>query len=124
MRAKVDVNMIAQVEMLEDAIFSNFEAECKVELRSREAFQYLKPCGCVENQEFDCMVCSDDNSMRPDSKMKERCEMWCRGFEIAGASRRWDHYLMAVQMKEAGFVNVEVMEFKMPIGSWLKDKSL
>ena len=43
-------------------------------------------------------------------------ELWNGGAEIAGGSGRCDHQLMAEQMKDAGLINVRVMEFKMPIG--------
>lgn len=89
-----------------------------------EAMKYLKPGGWVENQEFDLKLCSDDNSIPANSKMKEWGELWNRGAEIAGVSGRCDPQLMAEQMRDAGFVNVSVMEFKMPIGAWPKDKRL
>jgi hypothetical protein len=56
--------------------------------------------------------------------MKEWGELWNRGAEIAGASGRCDPQLMAEQMKDAGLINVRVIEFKMLIGPWPKDERL
>ena len=90
----------------------------------RNAYECLRPGGWVENQEFDCHVLSDDNTVAEDSKVQEWVRLWNQGAEMAGATGRCDPNRMAQQMRAAGFVNVKISEYKMPIGPWPKDKQL
>jgi hypothetical protein len=69
----------------------------------------------VENQEFDCQVLSDDNTIPENSGTQEWVKLWNQGPEMAGATGRGESNRMAQQMRDAGFV---------PIGSWPKDKRL
>lgn len=90
----------------------------------REAWKSLRPGGWVENQEFDCIVVSDDNSMPEDSKLAEWVRLWNQGIGMMGMTGRIDTEKMAADMREAGFVNVTVKPYKMPIGPWPKDPRL
>jgi hypothetical protein len=89
-----------------------------------QAFQALKTGGWVENQEFDLNFSSDDGSIPAQSKVKEWEALWNQAVESVGMTGRCFPYQMAQQMKDAGFVNVMVREYKMPVGPWPKDKRL
>ncbi|KIX05642.1 uncharacterized protein Z518_03614 [Rhinocladiella mackenziei CBS 650.93] len=90
----------------------------------REAWKCLKPGGWVENQEFDCVVLSDDNTIPTDSKLSEWVTLWNEGMGMMGMTGRIDPEKMASAMREAGFVNVKIKPYKMPIGPWPKDPRL
>ena len=90
----------------------------------REAFKCLKPGGWVENQEFDCIILSDDNTIPPDSKLTEWVALWNEGIGKMGMTGRIDPEKLASQMREAGFINVQIKPYKMPIGPWPKNKQL
>ena len=89
-----------------------------------EAFACLKPGGWVENQEFDCIVVSDDGSLPEDSKLRQWPALWEQGIRKVGKTVRCDPQKMKQQMEEAGFINTRVIEKKMPIGPWPKDPML
>lgn len=90
----------------------------------REAFQCLKPGGWVENQEFDCEIVSDDNTLPADSKLREWARLWTQSVEAIGKSARCHPETMVEQMEAAGFINTRILEYKMPIGPWPKDRML
>ena len=90
----------------------------------REAWTSLKPGGWVENQEFDCIVVSDDNSMPEDSKLAEWVRLWNQGIHMMGRTGRIDTEKMVADMRVAGFINITVKPYKMPIGPWPKDPRL
>ena len=90
----------------------------------QHAFDCLKPGGWVENQEFDCPIVSDDDSIPQDGRVREWARLWNEGVEIAGRTGRCDAAKMTQQMKDAGFENIKILEFKMPIGPWPKDMQL
>jgi hypothetical protein len=84
----------------------------------------LKPGGWVENQEINHHRRSDDDSIARDSKLTQWESEWTRGIEKFGLAGGSDPEVMARQMNQAGFINVTVREFKMPIGPWPSDKRL
>lgn len=90
----------------------------------QEAFACLKPGGWVENQEFDCQILSDDHTIPDDSVVQKWVKLWNEGAQKAGATGRCYPNDLAQQMRQAGFVDVTILEFKMPIGPWPKDKRL
>jgi SAM-dependent methyltransferase len=90
----------------------------------QEAFKYLRPGGWVENQEFDCQVLSDDNTIPEDSKVKEWVRLWNEGMGMIGKTGRCDPEVLAQQMRDAGLINVHILRFKLPIGPWPKQRDL
>jgi hypothetical protein len=78
----------------------------------------------VENQEFDLNFTSDDKSMPADSAVDKWQSLWNEGIESVGMTARCDPKKMAEQMKTAGFINVTIQSFKMPVGPWPKDQRL
>lgn len=89
--------------------------------------RHLKPGGYVECQEFDFMAQSDDNSLAPDGAIVK----WCRLMN-EGAENVEEHpfrtgfagHELEQNMKDVGFEEVTVKEFKLPIGLWPEEKRL
>lgn len=84
----------------------------------------LKPGGWVESQEFSYKRYSDDNSIPADSRITEWENLWTEGINKIGLKGHCDPDLVMQQMRDAGFINVTRLNFKMPIGPWPKDKTL
>ena len=89
-----------------------------------QAFEYLSPGGWVECQEFDYHRKSDDNTISPDSRLKFWEDEWTRGVQKIGLQGTCDPELVMQQMRDAGFINVNVQHFKMPIGPWPREPKL
>jgi hypothetical protein len=89
-----------------------------------QAFTSMKPGGWVENQEFDLHWTSDDGSMPADGAFEKWQRLWEQGVESVGMTARCYPEVMKRQMEEAGFINVNIVPFKMPLGPWPKDKRL
>ncbi|KAH7326085.1 methyltransferase domain-containing protein [Stachybotrys elegans] len=88
-----------------------------------QAYEALSPGGWFESQEFDCLLTSDDGTLRPDSAMSR----WMH--DMLNAAQVSDRpFMMAAHVKqaylEAGFVDVHERVFKMPINPWPKDERL
>jgi len=88
----------------------------------RQAFRVCKPGGWFEDHESSCKMDSDDGSVLPDSPM----DQWAKVFWEGG--RRFGRTLRVVEddlqkkcIEEAGFVDVQVRDIKMPLGGWPQD---
>ncbi|OHF01712.1 methyltransferase [Colletotrichum orchidophilum] len=86
-------------------------------------FDNLKPGAYIETQDFSANVKCDDGTMPDDwpllefwSKMRDA--MLRMKIEIQVASR------IGELMRDAGFVNVQVKSYKVPVGRWPLDKRL
>jgi hypothetical protein len=90
----------------------------------KEAFTCLRPGGWVENQEFDAAIVSDDNTIPEESYLQRWVTLWNEGAEKIGMTGRCYPEVQAWQVRQAGFVDVKVLPFKMPIGPWPKDGQL
>ena len=88
------------------------------------AFSSLKPGGWVENQEFDLDFATDDGSLSSDSAIRKWQDLWNEGVTRVGMTGRCDPAKMTEQMTTAGFINVTVRPYKMPVGPWPKNKRL
>lgn len=84
----------------------------------------LKPGGWVESQEFSYKRYSDDGSLPADSRITEWENLWTQGINKIGLKGHCDPDLVMKQMRDAGFINVTRLTFKMPIGPWAKNKTL
>jgi len=90
----------------------------------KQAFASLRPGGWVENQEFDLHWSSDDGSMPANGAFEKWQRLWEQAVDSVGMTARCYPEVMKQQMEEAGFVNVSIAPFKMPLGPWPKDKRL
>ncbi|KAF4446846.1 hypothetical protein F53441_9550 [Fusarium austroafricanum] len=91
----------------------------------KEAFRACKPGGWVESYEASPRMESDDGSVTETCAINEWGKFFIEGgkkldrtFEII------DKDLQKKGMEEAGFVDVQVWDFKAPIGGWPKDPRL
>lgn len=89
-----------------------------------QSFKHLKPGGWVECQELSVDVKSDDGSLSEDSYIRK----WCLNEEEAWKKIGLSVVLTGEQlqswMENAGFVNVTIRTFKIPIGQWPADPIL
>jgi hypothetical protein len=72
----------------------------------------------MESQEFDLVTLSDDNTLPPNSAIEQWCSLLASGALSGGIQLRLKPTELEAAMKEAGFVDVTVKEFKLPIGLW------
>ena len=73
---------------------------------------------------MDLNLHSDDSSIPTDSYAVKWCETCEDGMQKIGNSLRQPHHDLPGKLRAAGFVNVEVKEFKIPIGTWPADPKL
>jgi len=78
----------------------------------------------MESQEFDLITPSDDNSLPPNSAIEQWCSLLASGALSGGINLRLKPAELETAMKEAGFVDITVLEFKLPIGLWPVDPKL
>ena len=89
-----------------------------------QAFAHMKPGGWVENQEYDLLFCSDDNSIPADGALRRWAALWNQGIQNMGQSARCYPEEMRIAMMNAGFIDVHIRTYKMPIAPWPKDPRL
>jgi SAM-dependent methyltransferase len=86
-------------------------------------FENLKPGGWVGFDEFRLPAISDDDTMR----LEPAFEKWCDGFVEAThkTGTKMSLILDVPDMLQArGFINVEVIHTKWPLGRWAKGEEL
>lgn len=89
-----------------------------------QAFNCMKPGGWVENQEFDLDFRSDDNTQSPEGAVNRWQTLWNAAVEKNGMTGRCYPQMMCDKMRQAGFINVAALPYKMPVGPWPKDPML
>ena len=89
-----------------------------------KAYEHLSPGGWVECQEFDFHRQSDDDTIKPDSRVKYWEEQVTVAFNRIGMTGCCNPELTMQQMRNAGFTNIQCRNFKLPIGPWAKDPRL
>lgn len=85
-----------------------------------QSFAHLKPGGVVEMQDWDFAFRTQDGSLRADAAL---CRWQTAGFEAAGRIGRSLRPGRELEswVREAGFVDVQVVRTPMPLGPWPKD---
>ncbi|SCB65331.1 unnamed protein product [Fusarium graminearum] len=81
----------------------------------------LAPGGYMEIQEADLNLQSDDGTLKPDNVMLKSLRLLTEASVTFGRPYQ-DIPPLADIMKEVGFVDVVVKQFKWPINGWPKDK--
>ncbi|KXX75653.1 Malonyl-[acyl-carrier protein] O-methyltransferase 1 [Madurella mycetomatis] len=88
-----------------------------------QMYENLKPGGWVEFQESANQLYSQDGTVTKDNPivrmmdgLMEACDRIGRTLDPAPSMEGW--------VRDAGFVNVKVERFKMPVGTWPKDPKL
>lgn len=89
-----------------------------------EAYKCLRPGGWVEAQDFVLRPYSDDDSLPAESKIAQWHALSHEGLMVAGRNVWETSTEISSYFKDAGFVNVTVEEFKLPLGPWPKEKRL
>ncbi|KAF2141605.1 uncharacterized protein K452DRAFT_287555 [Aplosporella prunicola CBS 121167] len=89
----------------------------------RNTFEKTRPGGWAEYQAFDTHYKSDDGSLGPDSSINKFVATMEMGCEKLG-KELYPGPGLEGWFKEAGFVNVGVHSFKLPLGPWAKDRKL
>ena len=91
----------------------------------KEAFRVCKPGGYVENHEWSVKFGCDDGTVLDDSPMGQWSKVfWEGGRKFGRTFRVVEDGLQEKGMREAGFVDVVVRDFKCPIGSWPKQEKM
>lgn len=90
----------------------------------RQSFKHCKPGGWVECQELDVDARSDDSSFPDDSAILRWCANQETAAQKAGVTLRIYGDVLEQQMRAAGFINVVVRKFKIPIGVWPADEKM
>lgn len=84
---------------------------------------HTKPEGYVELAELGSLACCDDGSMKDDNGVKQHIELQTKAFTSTGRPPATAESLRG-RLKEAGFVDVQVFNFKHPLGPWPKESRL
>ncbi|KAK0386730.1 hypothetical protein NLU13_6566 [Sarocladium strictum] len=90
-----------------------------------EAFKSLKPGGYVESFEPSSHFESDDGSVDSMSALEQWGKFFVEGGKAIGRPFTvFDEELQRKGMEAAGFVDIEIRDFKNPVGTWPKDPQL
>ncbi|KAF4624581.1 hypothetical protein G7Y89_g13588 [Cudoniella acicularis] len=87
------------------------------------AIQAIKPGGYFEFQEILYYPSCDDGTMTDPYPVKDWIDELNKGIANLGGDN-FGASKLASQMRDAGFVNVEEIVLKLPLGTWPKDKVL
>lgn len=89
------------------------------------AFTHMRPGGWLESHEVSAFVESDDGTVPETSALAQWGKIFKEGGRQAGISfTAYQDNVQITAMEAAGFIDLQVMEFKMPIGGWPEDPSL
>jgi len=86
----------------------------------RQIYDNTKPGGWIELQESVNTMYSQDGTLKPDNPMVKMMEGLINACAKIGRSLDPAPH-MEGWVKDAGFVNVKVQTFRLPVGSWAKD---
>ena len=90
----------------------------------KQAYKHIKPGGYVEAQEMSVDIMTDDKSFPEHSYIKEWCDLLESGVLNTGYSIRLTPDELRHWIEDAGFVDVTVKSYKLPIGLWPADEKL
>jgi ubiquinone/menaquinone biosynthesis C-methylase UbiE len=91
----------------------------------KQAFIACKPGGYLESYEASVLQESDDGSVAQGSAMDQWGKLfWEAGKKIDRSFRVYEDDIQKKAMEAAGFVDIQVWEFKAPIGGWAADLRL
>lgn len=95
----------------------------KMPIALRNAYESLRDGGWIEMQELLGVPLCDDGTMAPDDPVKQVYDLAGEAFTKIGLNVRMAADLESFLL-DAGFVNVQCLVKKVPIGPWAKDKTL
>lgn len=91
----------------------------------QQAYRTCKPGGYVESFCFDSTFRGEDGTVKDDSAIAQWGKVWNAAGKKMG--RTFEVYALGLDkkgMEAAGFVDIEVKEYYVPLGPWHKDKDL
>lgn len=88
-----------------------------------EAYRTLRPGGWVEAQEFNLKVRTDDDSLPKDSFIQKWHDCFHEGMMLAGCNLSRSSQDIKGFMEDVGFINVTVIDLKLPISPVSPDRS-
>ncbi|KIW85640.1 hypothetical protein Z517_01032 [Fonsecaea pedrosoi CBS 271.37] len=91
---------------------------------TQQVFRHLSPGGYFESQEVQIRLGNDIRNIPEEDPLALWCKYMRDGIERMGRSLAPDLDNIGVEMRNAGFVDVVVRPFKLPLGTWPKDKRL
>ena len=86
--------------------------------------RHCKPSGWCEVQELSVDAKSDDGSLLADSFIRKWCKNQEDAAQVLGMTLLMSGSVLKQQMADAGFENITVREYKIPIGGWPADPKL
>ncbi|OTA95201.1 hypothetical protein M434DRAFT_394094 [Hypoxylon sp. CO27-5] len=86
-----------------------------------EAYKALKPGGWLELQDLKCVVGCDDGTMLADDALASFANTLAEALRRLGIDCIYSIENYARWLREAGFVNVQEVVLKAPLGTWPKD---
>ncbi|KAK7986931.1 hypothetical protein PG996_006459 [Apiospora saccharicola] len=99
------------------AVLKNVPKMCE------QAFANLRPGGWVEWQELHAWMQCDDGTMPPNDPAFDFYKLFQQAFRRIGCDTSLAANLDG-PLKDAGFVNVQCVVKKIPVGQWARDKKL
>ncbi|KPA35596.1 demethylmenaquinone methyltransferase [Fusarium langsethiae] len=90
-----------------------------------EAYKTCKPGGWVETFEPSGIITSDDGTVKENSALDQWGKIFIEGGKKLGSSFTvYEDELQRKAMEAAGFVDIQQLEYKTPIGGWPKDPAM
>jgi ubiquinone/menaquinone biosynthesis C-methylase UbiE len=90
----------------------------------QQAFRHCRPGGHFEMQELITRICSDHYEIPEDSSIQRWCQLMVEGIRVMGRRLDMPFEEMVDLMQEAGFEDVTIKPFRVPIGQWPADPVL
>ncbi|KAK1777731.1 S-adenosyl-L-methionine-dependent methyltransferase [Copromyces sp. CBS 386.78] len=91
----------------------------------RQAYRVCKPGGYTESLNSNSSFTSDDGSVKDDSAMAQWGRVWnAAGKKMGRPFEVYDLDLQRKGMEAAGFVDIQVREYFIPVNTWPEDKDL
>lgn len=91
----------------------------------RQAYRTCNPGGYTESFIKCGTFFSDNGSVKDDSAMAQWHRVWnAAGKKMGRTFEVYDHDLQQKGMEAAGFVDIQVKEYYIPVGVWHQDKNL
>ncbi|KAH7012761.1 S-adenosyl-L-methionine-dependent methyltransferase [Microdochium trichocladiopsis] len=89
----------------------------------KEIFKALKPGGTFEHKESSCMIRIDNGTRDPQSALAKWGKMFISAGQKSGRTFAVvEDDIQREAMEAAGFIDIRVVNFKVPIGSWSADE--
>lgn len=89
----------------------------------KQAYDNIKPGGWIEFQELHAWFHCDDGTMQPDDRAYGMYKLISDAFKKMGYDVHYPTKL-ADPLKDSGFVNVQCVVRKIPVGTWARDRRL